>query len=94
MHTEQARQYLEEYPPGGARHLWLARRPEVDVEGDDGGEDGDREEDGREEDVLAHERDREGCGRDDLHEEELEDAQGEEDGDTEGNLETYKNERH
>ena len=53
----------KEYPPGGARHRRLAPGPEVDVEGDDGREDGDREENGREEDVLAHERDREGSSR-------------------------------
>ena len=41
VHTEHARQYLEEYPPSETRHLRLARRPEVDVERDDGREDGD-----------------------------------------------------
>ena len=41
VHIEHARQYLEEYPPSETRHLRLARRPEVDVERDDGREDGD-----------------------------------------------------
>ena len=85
-HQQQARQDAQEERAREGRHATGADRPEVDVERDDRREDGDGNEHGREEDVLAHQRDGDGARRYDLHQQQLKDAEREEDRDAQRDL--------
>lgn len=69
-----------------AGHLVGTGRAMVHVEHKDGDDDGERHEDHGEEEVLADERDDEGRGRYDLRDEQEEDGEGQQHGDTQGDL--------
>lgn len=69
-----------------AGHLVGAGRAVVHIEHEDGDDDGQRDENHGEEEVLADEGDDEGRGRDDLCDEEKEDGEGEQHRDAQGDL--------
>lgn len=69
-----------------ARHLVSAGRAMVHVEHKDGDDNGEGDEDHGEEEVLADERNDEGCGWNDLSDEEEENGEGQQHRDAQGDL--------
>ncbi len=69
-----------------AGHLVSAGRAVVHVEHKDGDDNGEGDENHGEEEVLADERDYEGCGGYDLCDEKKENSEGQQHGDAQGDL--------
>lgn len=69
-----------------AGHLVSAGRAMVHVKHKDGDDDGECDENHGEEEVLANERDDEGCGRYDLRDEKKENGEGQQHRDAQGDL--------
>lgn len=69
-----------------AGHLMSAGGAVVHVEHEHGDDDGQSDKNHCEEEVLADEGDDEGCGRDDLSDEQKEDGKGQQHGDTKRDL--------
>ena len=86
LHHHQRRQPVDEETAHPRRHPVRGRLAVVDVEDDDGGDDGDADQDHGEEQVLAEQRHRQRRGRHDLGDEQEEHGLREQDGDAEGDL--------
>ena len=84
--AQQFGQEADEDALDPGRHLVRRRTAEVDVEDDDGDQDGQRHQDHGEEQVLAQERDRQRRGRNDLGQQQEEDGQRQQDGHTQRHL--------
>jgi len=81
LHEQQSRQYFEEERLDPGRHVVRRRRPELDVDDEDRQHDGTRDQNHREEDVLADEGSGERRGRVDLDHQKQEDVERVEDRD-------------
>ncbi|KAK0149865.1 hypothetical protein N1851_009389 [Merluccius polli] len=86
LHEQVAGHQVQEDPAHPVGHAVGPRRAVVDVQHEHGDDDGERDEDHGEEEVLADERDDQRRGGDDLGDEQQEDGEGQQHGDAQRDL--------